>query len=143
MVRAPTQRSRAQKGDPPMGDEVTPFTVEVSEDDLTVLRDRLRRTRWPERETVDDWSQGVPLAYVQDVARYWAEEYDWRRAERELNRWPHFRTEIDGLGIHFLHARSAHPGALPLVLTHGWPGSVVEFLKVIEPLADPTAHGGE
>ena len=115
----------------------------MPEADLEDLRDRLRRTRWPEAETVDDWSQGVPLAYQQELCRYWAEEYDWRATESRLNGFPQFRTEIDGLGIHFLHVRSPHEGALPLVLTHGWPGSVVEFLDVIGPLTDPTAHGGD
>jgi epoxide hydrolase len=126
-----------------MSDEVAQFRIEVPEDDLADLRDRLRRARWPERETVPDWSQGVPLAYVQDVCRYWAEEYDWRRAEARLNALAQFRTTLDGLAIHFLHVRSPCPDALPLVLTHGWPGSVVEFLDAIGPLSDPVAHGGE
>ncbi|RFU40036.1 epoxide hydrolase [Actinomadura logoneensis] len=110
---------------------------------LTDLRERLRGTRWPEEATVDDWSQGVPLGYLRELCRYWAEEYDWRATERRLNALPQFRTSIDGLGIHFLHVRSPHEDALPLVLTHGWPGSIVEFLKVIGPLTDPTAHGGD
>jgi pimeloyl-ACP methyl ester carboxylesterase len=129
-----------------MGDEsdevITPFLLEVPEAELDDLRDRLRRTRWPEAETVDDWSQGIPLAYVQDLCRYWADQYDWRTTEARLNAVPQFRTEIDGLGIHFLHARSPRADALPLVLTHGWPGSVVEFLDAIGPLVDPVAHGG-
>jgi epoxide hydrolase len=116
---------------------VTPFRIQVPESELSDLRDRLRRARWPEAETVDDWSQGVPLAYLRELCRYWAEEYDWRATEARLNALPQFRTEIDGLGIHFLHVRSPHPGALPLVMTHGWPGSIVEFLKVIGPLTDP------
>jgi epoxide hydrolase len=120
-----------------VSDAVEPFTLAVPEHQLDDLRDRLARTRWPERETVDDWSQGIPLAYVQDLCRYWADGYDWRRAEAALNAVGQFKTEIDGLGIHFLHARSPHEGALPLLLTHGWPGSVVEFLKVIGPLVDP------
>jgi len=120
-----------------------PFRIEASEDALQDLRRRLRATRWPDRETVDDWSQGIPLAYVQDVCAYWADKYDWRAREARLNRFPQFRTPIDGLGIHFLHVRSPHEAALPLVITHGWPGSIVEFHKVIEPLANPTAHGGE
>jgi pimeloyl-ACP methyl ester carboxylesterase len=123
--------------------EVTPFRIEVPEADLVDLRERLVRTRWPEAETVDDWSQGIPLSYVRDVCRYWADDYDWRGREARLNRFPQFRAEIDGLGIHFIHVRSPHPEALPLVITHGWPGSVVEFHKVIEPLTQPTAHGGE
>jgi pimeloyl-ACP methyl ester carboxylesterase len=124
-------------------DEVTPFRIEVAEEALADLRARLAGTRWPEAETVPDWSQGVPLAYLQELCRYWADGYDWRATERRLNDLPQFRTELEGLGIHFLHVRSPHPDALPLVLTHGWPGSIVEFLKVLGPLADPTAHGGD
>jgi epoxide hydrolase len=120
-----------------MSDAVTPFRVDVPEADLVDLRERLARTRWPEAETVDDWSQGVPLAYLRELCEYWATRYDWRATEARLNAFPQFHTEIDGLGIHFLHVRSPHPDALPLVLTHGWPGSVVEFLKVIGPLTDP------
>jgi epoxide hydrolase len=126
-----------------MADELTPFRVEVPEARLHDLRERLARTRWPEPETVGDWSQGVPLAYLQELCRHWADGYDWRATEARLNRLPQFRTTLDGLGIHFLHVRSPVPGALPLVLTHGWPGSIVEFLKVIGPLTDPTAHGGD
>jgi pimeloyl-ACP methyl ester carboxylesterase len=126
-----------------MPDELSRFRIEIPEAELTDLRQRLRRTRWPEAETVEDWSQGVPLAYLQDLCGYWAERYDWRATEARLNALPQFRTEIDGLGIHFIHARSPHPDALPLVITHGWPGSIVEFLKVIGPLTDPTAYGAE
>jgi epoxide hydrolase len=126
-----------------MADELTPFRVEVPEGRLRDLRERLARTRWPEAETVSDWSQGVPLAWLQELCRYWADGYDWRATEARLNRLPQFRTTLDGLGIHFLHVRSPEPDALPLVLTHGWPGSFVEFLKVIGPLTDPTAHGGD
>ncbi|MDL4813429.1 epoxide hydrolase family protein [Actinomadura opuntiae] len=126
-----------------MSEEVTPFHLDVPESDLADLRERLARTRWPEEATVDDWSQGVPLGYLRELCRYWAEEYDWRATERRLNALPQFRTSIDGLGIHFVHVRSPHEAALPLVLTHGWPGSVVEFLKVIGPLTDPTAYGGD
>lgn len=126
-----------------MSDDVTPFRVEVPEADLVDLRDRLRRTRWPEAEPVDDRSQGVPLAYLQDLCRYWESDYSWRAAEARLNGFPQFRTEIDGLGIHFLHVRSPHPDALPVVMSHGWPGSVLEFSKVIGPMVDPTAHGGD
>ncbi|WP_030454042.1 epoxide hydrolase family protein [Herbidospora cretacea] len=122
---------------------VTPFRLEVPEAELHDLRDRLARTRWPGKETVDDWSQGVPLAYLRELCRYWAEQYDWRATERRLNALPQFRTTLDGLGIHFVHVRSPHEDALPLVLTHGWPGSIVEFLKVIGPLTDPPAHGGD
>jgi pimeloyl-ACP methyl ester carboxylesterase len=124
-------------------DEVVPFRIAIEETVLDDLRSRLDRARWPEPETVDDWSQGIPLAYVQDVCRYWADKYDWRSTEARLNEFPQFRTDIDGLGIHFLHVRSPHEGAFPLVITHGWPGSIVEFLKVIGPLTDPTAHGGD
>ncbi|MEJ3657417.1 epoxide hydrolase family protein [Actinomycetes bacterium KLBMP 9759] len=123
--------------DPKDRDDVVPFRIEIPDAELDDLRARLRGTRWPEAETVDDWSQGVPLAYLQDLCGYWAERYDWRRTEERLNAFPQFRTDIDGLGIHFLHVRSPHPEALPLVMTHGWPGSVVEFLKVVGPLIDP------
>ena len=126
-----------------MSDDVTPFAIAVPEAELEDLRARLRGTRWPEAETVDDWSQGVPLAYLKELCAYWADGYDWRATERRLNAFPQFRTEIDGLGIHFLHVRSPHADALPLVITHGWPGSIVEFVGVIGPLTDPTAHGGE
>ena len=126
-----------------MSEEVKPFRIEVSEAELRDLRQRLKQTRWPEHETVADWSQGVPLAYVRELCGYWCERYDWRATERRLNALPQFRTVIDGLGIHFLHIRSPHAEALPLVITHGWPGSIIEFLKVIGPLTDPTAHGGK
>jgi pimeloyl-ACP methyl ester carboxylesterase len=122
---------------------VTPFRIETPQDRLDDLRERLARTRWAEAETVADWSQGVPLSYLRELCGYWADGYDWRATEQRLNRLPQFRAELDGLGIHFLHVRSPHPEALPLVLTHGWPGSIVEFLKVIGPLTDPTSHGGE
>jgi pimeloyl-ACP methyl ester carboxylesterase len=120
---------------------VCPFRVEVSEEDLVELRRRIDATRWPERETVGDDSQGVPLATMQELARYWATEYDWRKCEARLNALPQFMTEIDGLDIHFIHVRSQHEDALPLVVCHGWPGSIVEQLKIIGPLTDPTAHG--
>jgi epoxide hydrolase len=122
---------------------ITPFTIDVPQADLDDLAERLRRTRWAEAETVDDWSQGIPLSYTKELCGYWADGYDWRAREAALNRFPQFRTEIDGLGVHFLHVRSPHEDALPLVITHGWPGSIVEFHKVIEPLTDPTAHGGD
>ena len=121
---------------------ISPFRIAVSDDVLEDLRTRLRRTRWPEAELVDDWSQGAPLQWIKDVCHYWAETYDWRQREAQLNRFSQFTTEIDGLDIHFIHVRSKHPEARPLLITHGWPGSVVEFHKVIEPLTDPTAHGG-
>jgi pimeloyl-ACP methyl ester carboxylesterase len=126
-----------------MSEAITPFRIHASDEQLDDLRRRLRATRWPERETVDDWSQGIPLAYVQDVCAYWADKYDWRAREARLNRFPQFETTIDGVGIHFVHARSPHPNAQPLVITHGWPGSIVEFQEVIEPLVDPPAHGGD
>ena len=126
-----------------MSKDIKPFRIAVGDDVLDDLRARLRNTRWPEPELVADWSQGAPLAWIQAVCRYWAEDYDWRSREALLNRFAQFRTEIDGLDIHFLHARSPHPAAMPLVLTHGWPGSVVEFQKVMEPLTDPTACGGD
>jgi pimeloyl-ACP methyl ester carboxylesterase len=122
---------------------VIPFRLDIPDADLADLRDRLRRTRWPEAETVGDWSQGVPLAYLRGLCEYWASGYDWRATEARLNALPQYRTEIDGLAIHFLHVRSPRPGALPLILTHGWPGSVIEFSKVIGPLTDPVAHGGD
>jgi pimeloyl-ACP methyl ester carboxylesterase len=119
------------------------FTTPIATDaDLEDLRARISATRWPERETVTDDSQGVPLAIMQDLARYWAADYDWRTCEARLNDLPNFITEIDGLDIHFLHIRSQHEGALPLIVTHGWPGSIIEQLKIIGPLTDPTAHGG-
>jgi epoxide hydrolase len=123
--------------------ELTSYRIEVPDADLRDLRDRLARTRWPEAATVTDWSQGVPLSYVQDLCRYWAEDYDWRATEAHLNALPQFRALIDGQRIHFLHVRSRHENALPLIITHGWPGSIVEFLKVIGPLTDPVAHGGD
>ena len=126
-----------------MAADIQPFQIAASDAELQDLQRRLRATRWPEAEPVADWSQGIPLAYVQEVCQYWAEQYDWRAREAGLNAFPQFRTSIDGLGIHFLHVRSQHPDALPLVMTHGWPGSVVEFHKVIRPLTDPTAYGGE
>jgi pimeloyl-ACP methyl ester carboxylesterase len=116
---------------------VQPFRIAVPDDVLDDLRRRLRATRWPARETVPDWSQGVPLDYLQDVCRYWADGYDWRSRERALNEIPQFRTRVDGLDLHFLHARSASPHAVPLVLTHGWPGSVAEFAGLVGPLTAP------
>jgi pimeloyl-ACP methyl ester carboxylesterase len=122
--------------------DIRPFRIAVSDEDLADLRLRLSRTRWPEAECVDDWGQGIPLAYVRDLAAYWADEYDWRAREAALNRFDQFTTEIDEMDIHFIHQRSPHSDALPLIITHGWPGSVVEFHKVIEPLTNPTAYGG-
>ena len=125
-----------------IGDPV-PFRIQVPDSDLADLRQRLRRTRWPEPATVPDWSQGVPLSYLRELCGYWADGYDWRATEARLNALPQFRSEIGGLPIHFIHARSPQPGALPLILSHGWPGSVVEFGKVIGPLTDPARHGGD
>jgi pimeloyl-ACP methyl ester carboxylesterase len=121
---------------------VTPFRIAVGDDVLTDLKSRLRKTRWPEAELVDDWSQGTPLQWIQEICRYWTDDYDWRNREARLNRFAQFTTGIDGLDIHFVHVRSPHPEAMPLIITHGWPGSIVEFHKVIEPLTNPTAHGG-
>jgi pimeloyl-ACP methyl ester carboxylesterase len=120
---------------------IRPFTVEIPEADLEDLRSRIAATRFPDKETVEDDSQGVPLSVMQDLARYWATEYDWRKCEARLNALPNFVTEIDGLDIHFIHVRSEHEDALPIVVCHGWPGSIVEQLKIIGPLTDPTAHG--
>ena len=121
---------------------VRPFRVEVPEAELAELRRRITAARLPEKETVADFSQGVPLGTVQKLAKYWATEYDWRKVEARLNAVPNFITEIDGLDIHFIHVRSQHENALPVIITHGWPGSIVEQLKLIEPLTNPTAHGG-
>ena len=125
-----------------MSEEIIPFTLAIGQDKLDDLRHRLEATRWPEKEPVNDWSQGAPLEKVQALVAYWLTQYDWRRCEAMLNGFGQFKTEIDGLGIHFLHVRSPNPNALPLLLTHGWPGSVIEFHKVIGPLTDPVAYGG-
>jgi len=122
-------------------DAIRQFNIDVPEAELTELRRRINETRWPERETVMDESQGVPLAMIQELARYWGTDYDWRKCEAKLNALPQFMTEIDGLDIHFIHVRSKHENALPLIVTHGWPGSVIEQLKIIDPLTNPTAHG--
>lgn len=122
---------------------IQPFQIRVPDALLQDLANRLRNTRWPEPELVDDWSQGAPLQWVQEMCAYWAEGFDWRQQEAALNRFPQYITPIDGLDIHFIHARSPHADAMPLLLTHGWPGSVAEFHKVIEPLVNPTAFGGK
>jgi pimeloyl-ACP methyl ester carboxylesterase len=122
-------------------DVIRPFSFKIPEEALMDLRRRITATRWPDRETVTDQSQGVQLATMQQLARYWATEYDWRKREAKLNALPQFVTEIDGLDIHFIHVRSKHEDALPLIVTHGWPGSIIEQLKIIDPLTDPTAHG--
>src|SRR5436853_850260 len=121
---------------------VRPFSFNVPEAELTELRRRINATKWPERETVADATQGVQLATMQNLTRYWGTDYDWRKCETKLNAQPQFITEIDGLDIHFIHVRSKHKNALPLIVTHGWPGSIVEQLKIIDPLTNPTAHGG-
>ncbi len=126
-----------------MGEQIEPFSIEATDEQLADLAERLRRTRWPEAETVDDWSQGVPSQWLREICEHWERDYDWREREARLNAWPQYRTEIDGLGIHFLHVPSPEPDATPLVMTHGWPGSVVEFTKVLGPLTDPRAHGGD
>ena len=121
---------------------IVPFHVDVPDEELAELRRRISATRWPFRELVTDRSQGVQLETLQQLARYWTTDYDWRRGEAKLNAFPHFTTEIDGVDIHFIHVRSAHEDALPLIMTHGWPGSVVELIDSVGPLVDPTAHGG-
>jgi pimeloyl-ACP methyl ester carboxylesterase len=121
--------------------EVRPFSIDVPEEELAELRRRVAATRWPEKEPVEDQSQGVQLATIQELARYWTTDYDWRKCEAKLNALPQFMTNIDGLDIHFIHVRSKHEDALPLIVTHGWPGSVIEQLKIIDPLTNPTAHG--
>ncbi|NND74077.1 MAG: epoxide hydrolase [Ilumatobacter sp.] len=126
-----------------MPSDIVPFNIDVGDDVLEDLRHRLHATRWPEAELVGDWSQGTPLAYVREFCATWVDDYDWREREAALNRFDQFMTEIDGLNLHFVHQRSPHADATPLLLTHGWPGSIVEFHKVIEPLTDPTAHGGD
>jgi pimeloyl-ACP methyl ester carboxylesterase len=126
-----------------MSSDIRPFTIDVPDAVLDDLHHRLVNTRWPEAETVDDWSQGTPLGYAQELTSYWADTYDWRERERQLNRFDQFVTELDGLDIHFIHHRSPHDEAIPLILSHGWPGSIVEFHKVIEPLTNPTAFGGD
>jgi pimeloyl-ACP methyl ester carboxylesterase len=122
--------------------EIRPFTVDVPEEELAELRRRIKATRWPSKELVEDRSQGVQLATMQELARYWVNDYDWRKAEARLNALPQFITEIDGVDIHFIHVKSRHEDALPLIMTHGWPGSVIELLETVGPLTDPSAHGG-
>ena len=139
-----TRTSATQQSDKQVDDKtaIRPFRVNVPETELTDLRRRIKATKWPERETVADATQGVQLATMERLAHYWATEYDWRRCEAQLNALPQFITEIDGLDIHFIHVRSKHENALPLIVTHGWPGSIVEQLKIVGPLTNPTAHGG-
>src|SRR5688572_25988715 len=123
--------------------DLRPFRVDIPDEALEDLRRRIAATQWPEKETVADSSQGVPLATMQELARYWSTDYDWRKAEAKLNALPQFVTTIDGLDIHFIHVRSHEKNALPLIITHGWPGSVLEQIKLIAPLTDPTAHRGK
>ena len=128
---------------PPTSTLVRPFTVSIPDSEIDDVKQRLARTRWPDPETVGDWSQGVRVENARSLVDYWERGYDWRRFESELNRFPQFLTEIDGLDIHFIHVRSKNPNAMPLILTHGWPGSIVEFLKLIGPLTDPVSFGGD
>ncbi|MDP6242183.1 MAG: epoxide hydrolase N-terminal domain-containing protein, partial [Myxococcota bacterium] len=123
--------------------EIRPFRIEVPDAVLDDLRTRLRNARWPEALDDPDWDYGIEQGYLQDLATYWAEQYDWRKHEAALNHFPQFTTEIEGQNIHFLHARSEREDAIPLIVTHGWPGSVAEFVKIIDPLANPEAHGGD
>jgi pimeloyl-ACP methyl ester carboxylesterase len=123
-------------------DAIVPFHIDIPQSQLDDLAARLANTRWPDAETCEGWDQGMPLSYTRELASYWGHEYDWRRCEALLNRWPHYKTPIDGTDIHFIHRTSPHEQALPLIISHGWPGSVMEFHKIIDALADPTAHGG-
>ena len=133
---AAADQARAENG------AIRPYDVDIPQEDLDDLRRRIAATRWPSKELVADRSQGVQLATMQELARYWTTDYDWRKCEARLNALPQFTTEIDGVEIHFIHVRSDHEDALPLIMTHGWPGSVVELLETVGPLTDPTAHGG-
>src|SRR5918995_108173 len=141
---APSRSRVEQRQEAPVTTETTirPFRVDVPEEDLDELRRRIAAARWPSKELVEDRSQGVQLATTQELARYWRTDYDWRKVEEKLNALPQFTTEIDGVDIHFIHVRSHHEDALPLIMTHGWPGSVIELLETVGPLTDPTAHGG-
>jgi hypothetical protein len=142
-IAAEVQENHAMTASVPAASAlIRPFTVAIPYAEIADLKQRLARTRWPARETVADWSQGVRLDHAESLVDYWAREYDWRRFEARLNRFPQFMTTIDGLDIHFIHVRSKAPKSMPLLLTHGWPGSIVEFLKVIGPLTDPEAFGG-
>jgi pimeloyl-ACP methyl ester carboxylesterase len=127
----------------PMSDSITPFTIAVADEVLDDLRDRLARTRWPDQIPGAGWDYGAELSAVQDLCEYWRTTFDWRRAEALLNSWPQFQTDVDGINIHFIQARSQHEDAIPLCITHGWPGSIAEFMKILGPLTDPTAHGGD
>ena len=142
MSQTPTNTAQAQTGGAAGADAIRPFKVHYSDEQLTDLKRRIAATRWPDKEVVSDESQGVPLATMQKLARYWGSDYDWRKCEAKLNAVPNFVTNIDGVDIHFIHVKSKHPNALPMIITHGWPGSIIEQLKIIEPLTNPTAHGG-
>ena len=133
----------ARSVEPVSNEAIRPFKVNFPEEELVDLKRRILATRWPEKETVTDQTQGVPLATVKALAKYWATEYDWRKVEARLNSYPNFITNIDGLDIHFIHVRSKHKNAVPIIVTHGWPGSPIEQLKIIGPLTDPTAYGGK
>src|SRR3977135_1269548 len=139
-----TQTTATQQGTEQAFDKtaIRPFRFNFPETELTELRRRINATKWPERETVTDATQGVQLATMQNLARYWGTDYDWRKGEAKLKAVPHFITEIDGLDINFIHIRSKHENQLPLIVTHGWPGSIIEQMKIIDPLTNPTAHGG-
>lgn len=123
--------------------DIKPFTIAITDNELEDLARRLDATRWPEPQTCEEWGQGIPLEYTRELADYWRQSYDWRRCETMLNSWPNYKAEIDGLDIHFIHQRSPEPDALPLIISHGWPGSVVEFHKIIDALSDPASHGGK
>ena len=140
---AETNQAITDVASPASGDKtaIRPLRVHVPESQLIDLRRRIKATRWPERETVTDDSQGVPLAMIQEFARHWSTDYDWRKCAAKLNSLPNFVTEIDGLDIHFIHVRSKHENAMPLIVTHGWPGSIIEQIKIIDPLTNPTAYG--
>src|SRR5215467_15463105 len=135
------QQSKQEDSQLATKDAIRPFSINFLQEAVVDLRRRINATKWPEREQVTDASQGVQLATMQKLARYWATDYDWRKVEARLNALPNFVTEIDGLDIHFIHVRSKHENALPMIVTHGWPGSIIEQLKIVEPLTNPTAHG--
>src|SRR5262245_12781422 len=139
---AVTAHAQAAPATTTKGTEIRPFKVEIPQQAVTDLRERIVATKWPDKETVTGSSQGVQLATMQKLADYWANQYDWRKCETRLNALPQFTTTIDGLDIHFIHVRSKHKNALPIIVTHGWPGSIIEQLKIIGPLTDPTAYGG-
>src|SRR5262245_45447024 len=141
-VQRPSATSRRDRMTPP-DERIYPFRINIPQADLDDLSDRLDRTRWPDALPGVGWAYGVPLDYLQELARYWRHEYDWRGAEARLNEWPQFTTTIDGANIHFAHIRSPEPDATPLILVHGWPGSIVEFASIVGPLSDPQAHGGD